>query len=384
MLLIFTNDHVIDFSRLHPGLGSFVLNDSHLLLIWSMAAVLTAIVLFSYLLRSILRWVPPGPIRYFRLVRVKRVKKRLYNQIVDIPEAHGVGIKVDQDQISLVVYATAQIDMDRVPARFIGYPVNLVIIGDTVAMGGDSNVLVDSLRGKQKIVTGGASGANRDLPGNVGTLGCICRSSSKFRRKKRKIVLSNKHVLCDLQIPVDDGVVVHPSPGEPVPSREIGSVLASSSLDTDSINQTDAAISELWNDVEYSEVIPGIGRLSGLFAHHALETGKKVMKTGRSTGRTTAEVDSIFADFKVYYERLNKVIEFQDQIVVASSTPFVETGDSGSILVDEARRAVGLIFAGANSFDDFEEYSRESKVSPHIGLANPIYKVQKELKIEVA
>ena len=88
---------------------------------------------------------------------------------------------------------------------------------------------------------------------------------------------------------------------------------------------------------------------------------------------------------------------FKDQflIIPTDGSSFVKGGDSGSIVVDEENRAVGLIFAGAGEktalqFADVQEaldlenviINQTPKIESY-GVANPISAVMKEFKVKL-
>jgi hypothetical protein len=73
--------------------------------------------------------------------------------------------------------------------------------------------------------------------------------------------------------------------------------------------------------------------------------GDYVNKSGRTTGVTTNKVYDTSATVKVWYTRTKWAI-FYDQILVLQ--PFVEPGDSGSIVYKEGK-FVGIAFAGSSS-----------------------------------
>jgi hypothetical protein len=74
-----------------------------------------------------------------------------------------------------------------------------------------------------------------------------------------------------------------------------------------------------------------------------------VEKTGRTTGYTRGSILDVSADVTVGYDIGH--LMFQDQFLVVGTTkPFSDAGDSGSMIVDRAtKRATGLLFAGSQS-----------------------------------
>ena len=78
--------------------------------------------------------------------------------------------------------------------------------------------------------------------------------------------------------------------------------------------------------------------------------GMPVMKYGRTTGFTSAQVDAVAVIANVGYD--SGTARFVEQIIIKPGT-FSAGGDSGSLIVVDGgvddRRPVGLLFAGSNS-----------------------------------
>lgn len=107
-------------------------------------------------------------------------------------------------------------------------------------------------------------------------------------------------------------------------------------------NVVDAALVKPLNDRVITSCVLGIGRVRGMVE---AAVGMKVLKSGRTTGVTHGEVIALGATIDVGLGG-GVIARFSDQIV---TTPMAEPGDSGSLVVDEEHRAVGLLFAGSES-----------------------------------
>ena len=213
---------------------------------------------------------------------------------------------------------------------------------------------------------GGVSIAHERV--SAGTLGCLVR-----RRDGGPVILSNNHVLANGNAAARGDPILQPGPadgGRPedgiarladfVPivfaerepgtfgrllERALGPVLAAFGLGvrrlpTGRANLVDAAIAEpLAPDLVTEEVL-GIGLVRGTAE---AEIGTRVRKSGRTTGLTSGRIVGLDAVVRVDYGGRSAV--FRQQVV---SDVLSKGGDSGSFVVDEQNRAVGLLFAGSD------------------------------------
>ncbi len=106
-------------------------------------------------------------------------------------------------------------------------------------------------------------------------------------------------------------------------------------------NVVDAAIAKPTKADLVAPDILEIGRVSGVAD---ASIGKRVKKSGRTTGLTRGTITALDASVEVDYG--GKTARFRGQVV--SDVPS-KGGDSGSLIVDDANRAVGLLFAGGAS-----------------------------------
>jgi hypothetical protein len=110
-------------------------------------------------------------------------------------------------------------------------------------------------------------------------------------------------------------------------------------------NYIDAAIARVYErDVE--NVIRDIPQINGL--NHA-EVGMEVKKSGRSTNLTTGVVSQISVTISVEFDDQEAI--FHNQVITENSMS--QGGDSGSVVLDEDNRVVGLLFAGSENATAF-------------------------------
>lgn len=193
----------------------------------------------------------------------------------------------------------------------------------------------------------------------AGTLGCYCRDNVTGRLG----VLSNNHVIADSNAAPVSTKIVQPGrlDGGNVRSDRIATLQRFVPLRFGTaINAVDAAFAEL----------DGHGRGDDMLSVHAttwppcvvlsLRTGSPtiavpgmtVHKSGRTTGFTCGRVNAVNVNnYKVGYGPLGAA-RFDGQIAIEAMNPpvpFSYPGDSGSIVVDDQGRPIGLLFAGSRT-----------------------------------
>jgi len=218
-----------------------------------------------------------------------------------------------------------------------------------------------------KIVAQGNSGRYRPAPGGVslghyritaGTLGCLVKdkNSGKF------FILSNNHVLANSNNAKKGDPILQPGPydGGKKPKDTIGYLENWVEIEFGKeANSVDAALAEPKNINLVKSEIMLIGLPRGVAK---AKLGMPIQKSGRTTGYTTGKIKDISATVKVNYD--NQVALFRNQIIATSMS---QGGDSGSLVLDMKKRAVGLLFAGSEA----------------VTILNPISEVCQALDIEL-
>jgi hypothetical protein len=153
------------------------------------------------------------------------------------------------------------------------------------------------------------------------------------------------------------------SDGKPFPNASIGK------LARFAINPlVDAAVIEYQSTRPFAEEILGIGKIAG--AAKAV-LGMKVRKRGRTTELTHGIIDGVDATTAIQ----GTSMLFQHQMVIVPDTTknavFSNSGDSGSVIVNEQNKVVGLLFAGVPALND----------SPQMTWANHIDNVLTQLNV---
>ncbi|MFA5376724.1 MAG: hypothetical protein WC455_13330 [Dehalococcoidia bacterium] len=108
-------------------------------------------------------------------------------------------------------------------------------------------------------------------------------------------------------------------------------------------NLVDCALAQPINEKDIEPFIPDIGGVTGVAAP---EVGMIVTKRGRTTERTHGKIDSTGNMVNVNMGD-GKIAIFEDQMIISgTSGKFSDGGDSGSLILNTSRQAVGLLFAG--------------------------------------
>jgi hypothetical protein len=162
-------------------------------------------------------------------------------------------------------------------------------------------------------------------------------------------MLSNNHVLADENRATLGDPILQPGPFDrgSSPRDDAATLSKFEPLNTSGKNLVDAAVAVLREDISGDfDTLAGLGMLNGV-RPDPLEGEEIVFKIGRTTGLTRGRVSAFEID-DVWVKYDIGVIGFDRQIEIApvDGSPFSLGGDSGSLIVDESLRAVGLLFAG--------------------------------------
>jgi len=288
--------------------------------------------------------------------------------------AAGVGYKITGGQktstLSIVCSVTSKVaaakltERDLIPPRLEGAPTDVIETGVIRALQAPTE--------RFRPAPGGVSIGHRDI--TAGTLGCWVKKDGRF------VILSNNHVLANSNAAQIGDPILQPGPydGGRYPEDQIAELeqfipinligipsdcpiatgtagflnaiarLFGSSVELQAIdrrqteNLVDAAIAAPLNTEDVKNEILQIGTVDGTAEG---ELGMAVKKSGRTTGLTTGEIQQIDVTVNVQYGE-GRIAQFTDQLMAG---PMSQGGDSGSAVLDENNRLVGLLFAGSDA-----------------------------------
>ncbi len=269
----------------------------------------------------------------------------------------GIGEKIQgglyRGRLSLKVYVEKKIAQaqlaksDLIPQKLSGIESDVEEVGKIVALANT---------GRYRPALGGASIGHYKI--TAGTLGCLV----KDQKTGTILILSNNHVLANSNQAKKADPVLQPGPYDG--GKKTKDILAylerwiEIQFDRQG-NLVDAALARPKKPSWVKSEIIQIGAPAGV---GRAKRGMAVQKSGRTTGYTTGQIKDVHATVKVQYEKESAL--FRNQIL---TTAMSQGGDSGSLVLDQKKRAVGLLFAG----------------SEMVTIGNPISEVLKRLEVEL-
>ncbi|MPQ44618.1 hypothetical protein [Clostridium tarantellae] len=272
----------------------------------------------------------------------------------------GRGFKVingiNTKELSLNVLVEKKVSLSNleknniIPENFLGIKTDVIQVGRINLNNRESNLpkprlqsnpfsLVRPLRAGYSI-----SPINSEFSG---TLGCIVFDNLN----NKPYILSNNHVLADNNKLEVGTPIVQPG-GELNKNNIIGKlskvVYLNLSLKKnegyfDNVpNHADCAIAELFPNIPYLKHIPSIGKVTGI---STINLEDKVKKFGISTHDTEGVIENLDVVIKCPVKPGANAI-FSKQI---AATRMSDKGDSGSLVVDANKKAVGIVFCATKS-----------------------------------
>ena len=209
----------------------------------------------------------------------------------------------------------------------------------------------------------------------AGTLGCfVVRRSTPFYIG----MLTNNHVIGNENANPIGSPIAQPGTldGGKFPNDQVGELGKLLKLKTTGSNFVDAAVGDVYEDVGLdTRSIGNLGSLKGLGSVFNLPARAIVHKVGRTTGQTKGRITAFDVD-NVQVEYDLGVLRFDNQIEIegTGNKAFSDSGDSGSLIVDDNLRAIGLLFAGGDV---------GGSNGKGLTFANPIGTVLDALKVDL-
>lgn len=278
-------------------------------------------------------------------LRMKEICNNEYSNFLSLPNVNGVAIGhkivngIDTGVLCLKILVEKKLDKNLlhpsevIPFMYDGFITDVVEVGVIEAQANTTKV---------RPAPGGVSIGNVGTF-SVGTLGCLVSTGAGTGLKT--YILSNNHVIAgNNTTPLGTGIL-QPGPGDGGvnPTDLIANLSSFVTINFSGGNNiVDAAIGEVTNLSLVTNSIIAIGPPTGIAS--AL-IGGFVQKSGRTTSYTTGSITAVNATINVNYGSAGVAI-FINQIL---TTPMSSPGDSGSIVLDNQNRVIGLLFSGSSS-----------------------------------
>jgi hypothetical protein len=297
-------------------------------------------------------------------IATRDVKQKHYKKLLENKNVVGVGVgrKIvngrTTGELSIKVYVEKKqvlsrlSDSDIIPKTIDGVKTDVIEIG---------KIRFQGRRDRNRPTQGGDSiGSCHSLAYgyiSAGTLGLALID----KIDGKEVLLSNNHVIANLDTDTENRAnagdpIVQPGTldGGSCSTDRIGTLKRWIPFTLTGDNLIDAAVADLDNEVDALECQVGcdIGRVEGYRPLGEGDLNIQVQKCGRTTGYTTGTVIDVDATVNVSYEVLTatgiivRTLTFNNQII---TTDMSDSGDSGSLILDMQKKAVGLLFAGSNT-----------------------------------
>ena len=251
----------------------------------------------------------------------------------------GIGEKITDGKrtgkMCLKVYVERKVAKERLLKNDL-VPPTISLVETDVEEVGKIRPLASN-RMKARPARGGASIGHFKI--TAGTLGCLV----KDKKTGKTLILSNNHVLANSNEGKKGDAVIQPgaadggkNPGDKIAELERWVQIGFGKK----ANTADAAVALPLNEKDVTPEISSIGIPNGTVKG---KVGLIVQKTGRTTDHTLGEIQDISATVRVDYD--GQTALFRNQILTSAMS---QGGDSGSLVLDQKQRAVGLLFAGSD------------------------------------
>ena len=307
------------------------------------------------------------------LVRVIRTARPLFVQLARMTGCtciNGVGITIKRtkgkktDQPAIVFYVSQKLSLRNLPVhnripKQINIPWEDAKDGVLEVLTDVQAVQFQAFRNvtRERPCPGGFSIGHPDV--SAGTLGCLV----KHTPSGDTMILSNNHVLANTNEASIGDPIIQPgdADGGTVTNDVIAKLAAYHEIEfaTGASNLIDAAIAKPINPDDVVHKIHDIGDTIPIETRDITvdDLGEPIKKSGRTTQFTSGYVETVNFTGLVKYGLFQKA-NFVDQIVISNPLPGDDIsagGDSGSAVLDENNKLIGLLFAGSDRNEEAGE-----------------------------
>jgi hypothetical protein len=284
---------------------------------------------------------------------VADIQRRAEQSLLSLPNVVGVGVGrkavagFDTNEPCLVALVSRKLQVtqlgeaDRIP-EFVEYcKTDVIEVGELAASDAFGAATTPELGERVRPARGGFSvGRSEGAAGSIA--GAVIDAECAPGSPRRYYLLGSNSVLAAANDGKIGDCVLQPSPrdGGRSPQDELGRLARFVPLHFDGApNFVDAALAE----VRFTDLDRGVFWIGNPQDRSPrVRIGQALQKTGRSSHYTTGAVVGVNVTLNVAYGA--RTARFEQQIL---TSPLATAGDSGSLVFDAARRAVGLTLAAS-------------------------------------
>lgn len=268
-------------------------------------------------------------------------QNRHTDELLAIDGVIGTGTGLHEDGTPAVFVFTNRPNVSHIPSSIEGIHTRIENIGEVKAFG---------YTGAYRTPMYSGVSVGNDNECAAGTIGCVVTDNAT---STHFYLLSNNHVFARVNAAaLGERIDQQGKYDAPVQCAQTGQAATLTNFvpinfSRKATNVVDCAIAEVSAGINWTS--QSASTLYTPTANPIAATvGMKVKKTGRTTGLTTGGISAINVTVSVSYGS-GKTAKFVNQFVI-SSTTFSASGDSGSLIVEDAsNNPVGLLFAGSSN-----------------------------------
>ena len=297
--------------------------------------------------------------------RAIEIQEAYTDFLLSLEGVAGVAVGYDEHYRVVIKVFVTQPNVADIPEELDGVPVQVVVTGEfyavresEAAFRADGDDPVDRTARFARPVPIGVSTGHIGV--TAGTIACRLKDEAG-----NVYALSNNHIYARSNTATIGDNVLQPGPydGGQNPEDAIGTLSDFEPINFSLLqsNTIDAAIARCTLETLDNTTPPdGYGKPRSKTAPARLH--QKVQKYGRTTGLTEGRIDAINAIVIVLYRNPDfdpdtgtgglpfRVARFDNQILAKPGGDFAQPGDSGSLVITPAKKAVGLLFAGSSTY----------------------------------
>ncbi|MPQ44967.1 trypsin-like serine protease [Clostridium tarantellae] len=289
-------------------------------------------------------------------LHILNISRNKYHHLINLPnvQAIGYGFKYVNEKCTYepCIHALVSKKINKVnlsynkliPKNFMGVKTDVIEIG---------TIKAQYLTGRVRPLKGGCEILTEGFSENViGSMGCIVSKGLLF---KKYYILSNNHVLAGENKFFKGTPIRQPAHSNKTDFSDIVAELSEFieiKFETPTElpeNTVDCAIAKILYKKDISKKVAFMGEIQSIGIP---KIDLKVKKTGAATNFTKGKIKTIGASTLCTFQN-NKKALFVNQII---TTRMSDEGDSGSVLLDNNNKVIGLLMGGTkNSVSVFND-----------------------------